>query len=53
MADTSTLQHSIRTKTRASFTASLSEAKNARFLAINHTEVTTPRFNIYTGVDTL
>lgn len=33
------LEQALRLKSRAAFTASLSEGKNARFLAINHVEV--------------
>jgi hypothetical protein len=33
------LQKNLRIKNRQSFTASLMEGKNSRFIAINHTEV--------------
>ena len=35
----STLQKNLRIKNRQSFTASLSEGKNSRFIAVNHSEV--------------
>ena len=37
------LASSLRFKTRSVFTASISEGKNPRFLAINHTEVSAPK----------